>query len=97
MTVYFDAIYYYCFVQGFDTTYVTYAQWQLAEDDFQREIERAKSVFENARETSGHDYIEPQEGNYACYIMYTGAALFQNYPPLSKSRATLLGWFCSLY
>lgn len=55
-TVYLDSHYYYHYHQGFDYTYDIYAEWQLTEDEYTKEVKRATAVFVKNIENKTYNY-----------------------------------------
>ena len=73
-TVYLDAEYYYHFYQGLDHTYDIFAQWPLEEEEYGREIQRVRDLFNEAveKETYSYSFAEIRKGSYECLILYRG-------------------------
>ena len=73
--VYLDAKYYYRYFRFLDYTYDIYAEWPLDDEEFEKEVQRVKKVFEDAY---GYEYPEIKKGDYNCLIASSyGAPLFE--------------------
>lgn len=71
-TVYLDAHYLYRMLPALDYTYDIYAEWPLERESFDKEIARAKTVFE-----SYGPFTTLKKGKYTCYILYDGDEPFK--------------------
>lgn len=71
-----DAVYYYRSRASFDYTTDIYAEWSLEKKDFEKEVDRARKVFEmysgyeNFTENSYYTYEEIKYGDYTCLFRY---------------------------
>ena len=71
-----DSIYYYRSRASFDYTTDIYAEWSLEKEDFEKEVGRARKVFEmysdyeHFTENFYYTYEEIQYGNYTCIFRY---------------------------
>jgi len=71
-TVDLDSRYYYRYLEGMDYTYDIYAEWPLKKEDFDKEISRVKTLFEENKlsENSRYDYVTTKTDNYTCLFLY---------------------------
>lgn len=67
-----DSHYYYRYLEVMDYTYDIYAEWPLEKDEFYKEVERVKVLFEKYQsEDKAHwDYPVIQKGNYTCFFRH---------------------------
>ena len=67
-----DSHYYYRYLEVMDYTYDIYAEWPLEKDEFYKEVERVKVLFEEYQsEDSEHwDYPVIQKDNYTCLFRH---------------------------
>ena len=72
-TVYLDAHYFYRNLPAMDYTYDIYAEWPLEKEEFDKEVDRVKALYEN----QAKDYVTVKKGNYTCYILYDGDPPFE--------------------
>lgn len=76
-TVYLDAHYYYRFLWYYNA-FDIYAEWPLAQEEFDTEVARVTELFESeAAEASNYQYITLQKGSYHCLVYYYGAEPFE--------------------
>ena len=73
-TVYLDAEYYYRYFTPIDYTYDIYAEWPLDDDEFTKEVQRAREVMERR---GGENLLEIKKGDFTCLIIYNGSEPFQ--------------------
>lgn len=73
-TIYLDAKYYYHYYRFMDYTYDIYAEWPLDDDEFAKEVQRAREVMEKA---GGDELLEINNGDFTCLIIYDGNKPFQ--------------------
>ncbi len=64
---YSDAKYYYQYVTDFDSTYDVYAEWPLEKQEFDKEVQRVKEVFENK---NSEYYVTVKKGNWNCLVIH---------------------------
>ena len=76
-TVYLDARYHYSMRPGFDQTYDVYAQWPLEKEKFDKEVARAKALFEARGEEYLMTYEVVETENYTCLISYAEEEPFE--------------------
>ncbi len=71
-TVDLDSRYYYRYLEGMDYTYDIYAEWPLEKEDFDKEVSRVKTLFEENKpsENSSYDYVTTKTDNYTCLFLY---------------------------
>ena len=72
--VYLDAEYYYRYFTPMDYTYDIYAEWPLDDDEFTKEVQRAREVMERR---GGENLLEIKKGDFTCLIIYDGSEPFQ--------------------
>ncbi len=78
-TEYLDAHYYYRYLRGFDYTYDIYAEWPLEQEEFDAEVARVTTLFQEKRTTLPEyiwNYQVMQKGSYQCLILYDGGTPF---------------------
>lgn len=71
-TVYLDSHYYYRYLTVMDYTYDIFAQWQLEESEFEKEVSRVRELFGQEG-----DYVTVKKGAYTCFFLYDGNSPFE--------------------
>ncbi|MBQ8372484.1 MAG: MerR family transcriptional regulator [Clostridia bacterium] len=64
-----DEKYYYYYYEGLDYTSDIYAEWKLDREEFGKEIERVRALYEKYS-SDGCEYKTVEKGNYVCLFRY---------------------------